>query len=48
MEQLERINADQSDVVPSALMGAVAGAVAVWAMDRVDWFMWRRVDVRAT
>lgn len=47
MEQLERINADQSDVVSSALMGAVAGAVAVWAMDRVDWFMWRRVDPRA-
>lgn len=28
----------------AALMGAAAGAVGVWALDRVDWFMWNRVD----
>ncbi len=26
------------------LMGAAAGAVAVWALDRADWFMWNRMD----
>ena len=47
MEQAEQMGADKAVAVSSALMGAVAGAVAVWAMDRVDWFMWRRVDPRA-
>jgi len=28
-------------------MGAVAGAVGVWALDRVDWFMWNREDAQA-
>ena len=44
MEQAEQMGADKAVAVSSALMGAVAGAVAVWAMDRVDWFMWPRVD----
>ncbi len=26
------------------LMGAAAGEVAVWALDRADWFMWNRID----
>ena len=26
------------------LKGAVAGAVGVWALDRVDWFNWNRED----
>ena len=38
---------DQPDqktgIVATALMGAAAGAVAVWALDRVDWFMWNRL-----
>lgn len=25
-----------------AFMGAAAGAIGVWALDRVDWFMWNR------
>ena len=29
------------------LKGAVAGAVAVWAMDRVGWWMWGREDPHA-
>lgn len=28
----------------TALMGAAAGAIGVWALDRVDWFMWNRMD----
>lgn len=27
-----------------ALIGAAAGAVGVWVMDRVDWFMWSREE----
>jgi len=29
------------------LMGAVAGAVGVWAMDRVDWYLYDREDPAA-
>lgn len=35
---------DKASVMSASLMGAIAGAVGVWALDRVDWFMWRRVD----
>ncbi len=40
---------DTSDnsVASGMLLGAVAGAVGVWAMDRVDWFNYRRVDAEA-
>jgi hypothetical protein len=27
----------------TALMGAAAGAIGVWALDRLDWFLWRRM-----
>lgn len=27
--------------VATALLGAAAGAFGVWALDRLDWFMWR-------
>lgn len=47
MEQLEQMNANKAGLVSAALMGAAAGTVAVWALDRVDWFMWRRVEPRA-
>ena len=43
-----------ADAVPSkanpaltAAMGAIAGAVGVWALDRVDWFLWNRQDPEA-
>lgn len=26
----------------TALMGLAAGAIGVWALDRIDWFMWDR------
>jgi hypothetical protein len=31
-----------SDIILDALAGAIAGAAAVWVMDRVDWFNYRR------
>lgn len=27
------------------LMGAAAGAAGVWALDRADWFMWKRENL---
>ncbi|MDQ3557468.1 MAG: hypothetical protein M3409_11940 [Gemmatimonadota bacterium] len=36
-----------SDVVADLVKGAIAGAVAVWAMDRVGWWMWNREDPAA-
>lgn len=30
------------NTLANAAIGAVAGAVGVWVMDRVDWFMWSR------
>lgn len=47
MEHLSNSRGTQSDVASTALMGALAGAVAVWVLDRVDWFMWNREDPRA-
>lgn len=34
--------ASSSSLASDLLVGAVAGAAAVWVMDRVDWFMYRR------
>lgn len=30
------------ETVATVLMGVAAGAVGVWALDRIDWFMWNR------
>lgn len=30
------------ETLATAFMGAAAGAIGVWALDRVDWFMWNR------
>ena len=35
------------DVATAMVKGAVAGAIAVWAMDRVGWWMWNREDPAA-
>jgi short-subunit dehydrogenase len=32
----------EGDFAVKALLGLAAGAVGVWALDRADWFMWRR------
>lgn len=34
-------------VAADLLKGAIAGAIGVWVMDRVDWFMFRREDPAA-
>ncbi len=34
----------RDDLLMKALKGAVAGAVGVWLMDRLDWFMFRHED----
>lgn len=39
--------ADASGIIAKALIGAAAGAVAVWVMDRVDWFNFEHEDERA-
>lgn len=31
-----------ANTLATILMGAAAGAVGVWALDRIDWFMWNR------
>lgn len=38
---------DQGSMMMDALMGAAAGAAAVWVMDRVDWFMFMNEDPKA-
>ncbi len=34
----------ETGTAATALMGAAAGAIGVWALDRADWFMWNRLD----
>lgn len=36
-----------SDMMSNALKGAIAGAVGVWAMDRLDWFLYNRQDAES-
>lgn len=31
-----------ANTLAAVLTGAIAGAVGVWALDRIDWFMWNR------
>lgn len=40
----EQHDQNGSSGLTKALMGAAAGAIGVWALDRVDWFMWDRMD----
>lgn len=35
---------ERNSLINGALKGAVAGAVAVWVMDRFDWFEWEHED----
>ena len=35
---------DALDPLVVAALGAAAGAFGVWALDRLDWFMWNRED----
>lgn len=36
--------ASENNPLVTAAMGMVAGAIGVWALDRVDYFMWNRED----
>lgn len=44
---MRRKNGGNGGVVADAVKGAVAGAVGVWAMDKVTWWMWDREDPEA-
>lgn len=35
-------SAVEGSSVTDALIGAAAGALGVWVLDRLDWFMWKR------
>lgn len=41
------MRARDDGVLTDMLLGAVAGAAGVWAMDRVDWFNYRHEDPQA-
>jgi len=38
---------NSNDTVTNALLGAAAGAIGVWALDRLDWFLYRREPAEA-
>ena len=40
-------NRQGGNIAGDMLMGAIAGAAGVWAMDQVDWYMYDREDPRA-
>ncbi|CAA9519127.1 MAG: hypothetical protein AVDCRST_MAG91-2092 [uncultured Sphingomonadaceae bacterium] len=42
MELTQADNETPANTLATVLMGAAAGAVGVWALDRIDWFMWNR------
>lgn len=44
---MRRKNGRGDDVVGDMVKGAIAGAVGVWAMDKVTWWMWDREDPQA-
>jgi hypothetical protein len=46
-QQIDSYRVEQGSVLGNALKGAVAGAVGVWVMDRVDWFMFDHEDPAA-
>ena len=49
VEAEARADVEDGSRLARVLMGAAAGAVGVWALDRIDWFMWNREgnDTRA-
>lgn len=46
-EQSNWTSRTDDGVVADAVKGALAGAVGVWALDQVTWFMWNREDPEA-
>jgi hypothetical protein len=47
MQQTYSNRSDRDGVLNNALKGAVAGAIGVWVMDRLDWFMFDHEDPAA-
>lgn len=41
MLDASKVTIGGSSTIVNAAIGAVGGAIAVWAMDRVDWALWR-------
>ena len=41
MQTQSRTANDANSMLTDALIGAAAGALGVWVLDRLDWFMWR-------
>jgi hypothetical protein len=42
MSDFDRYSREPNSKLADALMGAVAGAIGVWALDRVDWYLYNR------
>lgn len=47
MQPMSDRQESRNDILMNGLKGAIAGAVGVWVMDRLDWFMFRHEDQRA-
>jgi hypothetical protein len=47
MQHIDHHQNDLSSVLVNGLKGAIAGAVGVWVMDRVDWFNFEHEDPEA-
>lgn len=44
MAQYDRVTDDRDSVLVDTLKGAVAGGIAVWVMDQIDWYMYDHED----
>jgi hypothetical protein len=47
MQQMNSSSSQGNGVLNKLVKGAIAGAVGVWAMDRLDWFMFNHEDPAA-
>ncbi len=48
MYPTENTELNSNKMLNNALKGAIAGAIGVWAMDRLDWFLYRNEAPEAT
>lgn len=47
MQQMNNRPVDSDNMLMNAMKGAIAGAIGVWVMDRIDWFMFDHEDPAA-
>lgn len=47
MKQMNNRHVDSDNMLMNAMKGAIAGAIGVWVMDRIDWFMFDHEDPAA-